>query len=348
MILIMEIKDIIFDLCSTGGVSGDEEPVIHAVKKYFERYAAVSTDINGNVYAVMGNENAGKTILLDAHIDRIGLMVTEIDDNGFVKTDKCGGIDIRTLQDTEVIPQNNPSFTGVVCCMPPHLTDGNEDKATPISKTWIDFGLDRETVTKYISVGDTLTFKSKPKMLLGDKIASACLDDRCGVAALIKTAEILSLSNKGLDYKVVFLLSSQEETFGTGAKTGAFTVDADEAIAVDVSFASQPDISGQYSKIELQKGPMICISPILNKAMTNHLIKIADDKEIPYQLEPISSVTGTNADSISVSKSGVKTAVVSIPQRYMHTPNEVISIKDVENTAKLIAEYVLCGGASDD
>lgn len=348
MILIMEIKDIIFDLCSTGGVSGNEEPAIQAVNKYFECFAAVSTDSNGNMYAVMGNENASKTILLDAHIDRIGLMVTEIDDNGFVKIDKCGGIDIRTLQDTEVIPQNNPSLTGVVCCMPPHLTDGNEDKATPVSKTWIDFGLDRETVTKYISVGDVLTFKSKPNMLLGDRIVSACLDDRCGVAALIKTAEILSLSNKTLDYKVVFLLSSQEETFGTGAKTGAFTVDADEAIVADVSFASQPDISGQYSKIELQKGPMICISPILNKAMTNHLIKIADDKEIPYQLEPISSATGTNADSISVSKSGVKTAVVSIPHRYMHTPNEVISIIDVENTARLIAEYVLCGGASDD
>lgn len=344
----MEIKDIIFDLCSTGGVSGSEEPVIQIVKKYFEQYATVSTDQNGNIYAVMGNVKAEKTILLDAHIDRIGLMVTAIDDNGFVRVDKCGGIDIRTLQDTEVIPQNNPSLTGVVCCMPPHLTDGNEDKATPISKTWVDFGLDKESISKYISIGDVLTFKSKPKMLLGDKIASACLDDRCGVAALIKVAEILHKAQSNIDYKVVFLLSSQEETFGTGAKTGAFMVDADEAVAVDVSFASQPDISGQYSNIELEKGPMICISPILNKSMSNYFIKIANDNNIPYQLEPISSVTGTNADSISVCKSGVKTAVVSIPQRYMHTPNEVISIKDVENTARLIADYVLSGGAFDD
>lgn len=344
----MEIKDIIFDLCSTGGVSGSEEPVIEIVKKYFEKYAAVSTDSNGNVYAIMGNESANKTILLDAHIDRIGLMVTAIDDNGFVKVDKCGGIDVRTLQDTEVIPQKHPDITGVVCCMPPHLSDGNEDKATPISKTWVDFGLYKESISKYISVGDVLTFKSKPRMLLGDKIASACLDDRCGVAALIKTAEILSLTKNTLAYKVVFLLSSQEETFGTGAKTGAFTVDADEAIAVDVSFASQPDISGQYSNIELQKGPMICISPILNRVMSNRLIRIAKDNNIPYQLEPISSVTGTNADSISVCKSGVKTAVISIPQRYMHTPNEVISIKDVENTARLIADYVVSGGAFDD
>lgn len=344
----MEIKDIIFDLCSAGGVSGSEEPVIEIVRKYFEPYADVSTDSNGNVYAVMGNQNAEKTILLDAHIDRIGLIVTGIDDNGFVKVDACGGIDVRTLQDTEVIPQNYPNITGVVCCMPPHLSDGKEDKATPLSKIWIDFGLDKEGVNKYISIGDALTFKSKPKMLLGDKIASSCLDDRCGVASLIKVAEILHNTKNNLDFQVVFLLSSQEETFGTGAKTGSFTVDADEAIAVDVSFASQPDIAGQYSKIELQKGAMICISPILNKTMTNRLIALAEDKKIPYQLEPISSATGTNADNISVCKSGIKTAVISIPQRYMHTPNEVISISDVECTAQLIAEYVLSGGAIYD
>lgn len=341
----MDIKEIIFDLCSAGGVSGSEEPVIELIKKYFEQYTSVSSDSNGNVYAVMGNENADKTILLDAHIDRIGLMVTDIDDKGFVKVDKCGGIDIRTLQDTEVIVQNYPKLTGVVCCIPPHLSDGKEDRAVPISKVWIDFGLDKESISKYISVGDVLTFKSKPVMLLGDKIASACLDDRCGVAALLKVAEILYKETNVTNYKVVFLLSSQEETYGKGAKTGAFTVNPDEAVAVDVSFASQPDISGQYSNIELQKGPMICISPILNKDMTNCFINIAEKNNIPYQLEPISSVTGTNADSISVSQSGVKTAVISIPQRYMHTPNEVISIKDVEYTAKLIADYVLSGGA---
>lgn len=344
----MNLKDIIFDLCSTGGVSGSEEPVIQIVKKYFEQYASVSSDSNGNVYAVIGNKDADKTILLDAHIDRIGLMVTDIDDNGFVKVDKCGGIDIRTLQDTEVIIQNHPDLTGVVCCIPPHLSDGKEDKAVPISKVWVDFGLDKDRISRYISIGDVLTFKSEPVMLLDDKIASACLDDRCGVAALLRVAEILYDKNDNIDYKVVFLLSSQEETFGSGAKTGAFTVDADEAVAVDVSFASQPDISGQYSNIELKKGPMICISPILNKKMTSCFIETAKENNIPYQLEPVSSVTGTNADSISVSKSGVKTAVISIPQRYMHTQNEVISIRDVEYTAQLIADYVLSGGAFND
>lgn len=343
----MNIKDIIFDLCSVCGVSGSEEPAISVAEKYFTKYAEVSSDSNGNVYAVAGNRNAQKTILIDAHIDRIGLMITDIDNNGFAKVDKCGGIDVRTLQDAELVLQSNPNITGVVCCMPPHLSDGNEDKANPMNKTYVDFAMSYEEITKYASVGDLLTFKSQPAMLLNNRIASAGLDNRCGVAALIRCTQLISEYND-LKYKVVFLLSSQEETFGTGAVTGAYSTDADEAIAVDVSFASQPDILGQYAKIELDKGPMICISPILNKDMSSKLINIANNKSIPYQLEPISGRTGTNADHISVSRDGVKTAVVSIPQRYMHTPNEVISICDVENTAKLLAEYIISGGAFDD
>lgn len=343
----MNIKELIFELCSVFGVSGSEEPAIAVAKKYLDNIAETTTDNNGNLYAVFGNKNAEKTILLDAHIDRIGFMVTDIDENGFVKVDKCGGIDVRTLQDSELVLQNDSSISGIVCCLPPHLSDGKEDKAAPISKTWVDFGMPYGEVAKHIKIGDLLTYKTSPKTLLGNRISSSALDDRCGVAALIRCAELLSDASD-LKYKIVILLSSQEETYGTGAKTGAYKIDADEAIAVDVSFASQPDITGMYSKIELTKGPMICISPILNKPMSDKLTEIAKKLNIPYQLEPISGITGTNADHISVSKSGVKTAVVSIPQKYMHTPAEVIDTDDVENTARLIAEYIKNGGAFGD
>lgn len=343
----MNIKELIFELCSVFGVSGSEEPAIAVAKKYLDNIAETTTDNNGNLYAVFGNKNAEKTILLDAHIDRIGFMVTDIDENGFVKVDKCGGIDVRTLQDSELVLQNDSSISGIVCCLPPHLSDGKENKAAPISKTWVDFGMPYGEVAKHIKIGDLLTYKTSPKTLLGNRISSSALDDRCGVAALIRCAELLSDASD-LKYKIVILLSSQEETYGTGAKTGAYKIDADEAIAVDVSFASQPDITGMYSKIELTKGPMICISPILNKPMSDKLTEIAKKLNIPYQLEPISGITGTNADHISVSKSGVKTAVVSIPQKYMHTPAEVIDTDDVENTARLIAEYIKNGGAFGD
>lgn len=342
----MDIKDLIIELCSVGGVSGSEAPAIKLAEKYLKSYADVSFDSNGNLFAVLGNKSAEKTILLDAHIDRIGLMVTDINEDGFVKVDKCGGIDLRTLCDSLVCLQSDPKINGVVCCMPPHLSDGKEDKAVPIDKVWVDFGMPYDEVKKHISFGDILIFDTTPKMLLNNRITASALDNRCGVASLIRCAELINECDC-LKYKVVILLSSQEETFGTGAKTGAFSVDADEAIVVDVSFASQPDISGQYGSIKLGGGPMICISPILNKAMSNKLIDIAKKNNINYQLELISSSTGTNADSISVCKSGVKTAVVSIPQRNMHTPAEIISIDDVENTAELIAQYIKCGGAFD-
>ncbi len=340
----MDLTEIIFDLCSVSGVSGNEEPAVNAAKAYLEKYCDVCVDKNGNLIACLGNKNAEKTILLDAHIDRIGMIVTSIDKNGFVKADKCGGIDARTLQDSRILLQKNPEIVGTVCCMPPHLSDGKEGSAVLLDKTYIDFAMPEEEVKKYIKIGDVLTFDAKPKMLLNKRIAAPALDNRCSAAALIKTAQLLSDENN-LEYKVVIMLSVQEETFGRGAKTGAFSIDADEAIAVDVSFAFQPDITGEYSKIRLSGGPMICISPILSRAMSNKLTDIAKLKEIPYQFEVIGGTTGTNADSITVTKGGIKTAVVSIPQRYMHTPYEVVSLDDVENTARLICEYIKCGGA---
>ncbi len=307
----MNLEQLIFELCSVYGVSGSEAPALKAAKKYLEQKAGVSVDNNGNLIAVLGNNAAEKTIILDAHLDRIGFIITDIDDKGFVKVDKLGGVDIRTLQDSVLVSESG--LKGTVCCLPPHLSDGSEDKASPIDKTWVDFGMPKEQVEKQLKIGDTLTFSTQPKKLLGDKITAPALDDRCGVAALIRAAELIDTD----EYKVVILLSTQEETYGTGAKTAAFSIDADEAVAVDVSFASQPDVAGQYGKIELG----------------------------PYQLEPIAGATGTNGDHIAVTKSGVKTAVVSIPQRNMHTPVEVISLSDVENTARLIAAYINCGGA---
>lgn len=334
----MNPEKLIFDLCGAQGVSGSETSAVEAARKYLEPLCEVSVDKMGNLIAVTGDPSAERTVLLDAHIDRIGLIVTGIDENGFVKIDRLGGVDARTLADA--LLQTESGLTGVVCCLPPHLTGGSEDKAQPLDKAWVDFGLSAEEIKRQIGIGDALTFKQSPQKLLGDKITAPALDDRCGVAALIRAAELI----KTRERRVVIMLSVQEETFGSGAKTGAFAVEADEAIAVDVSFASQPDVSGQYGKIELGKGPMICVSSVTDREMSRALIKTAEENGIPYQIEAIGGATGTNADHIAVSKSGVKTAVVSIPQRYMHTPAEVISLSDVENTARLIAAYIDLGG----
>ena len=338
----MNIQELIFNLCAARGVSGDENAVSSVAEQYLSAFAETSVDRNGNVIAVCGNPSADKTILLDAHLDQIGLIVTDINESGFVKVEACGGIDVRTLQN-EVF-ETKDGARGTVCCLPPHLSDGSESKAEPMSKVWLDFGMSREEVQEHLEIGDTLTFSEKPAMLLNGRITSPALDNRSSVAALIAAGELVKDAQ---DYKVVILLSVQEETYGTGAATGAFAQEPDEAIVVDVSFASQPDVSGQYAGIELGKGPMIGIAPILNREMTDTLAGLAQSLDIPFQYEPLPGSTGTNADKIAVSRCGVKTALISIPERYMHTQSEVLDPADVENTARLIAAYILRGGSAE-
>lgn len=340
----MDIQKTLFALCAAHGVSGCEEQTWDIVREILSPIAALSTTPSGNLFAVMGNPNAEKTILLDAHMDRIGFIVTEINDDGFAKIDKCGGADARTLQNSVLVTADG--LQGTVCCMPPHLSDGSEDKATPFGKTWVDFGMSGDQLRERLHIGDTLTFCEPPAALLGDLVTAPATDDRSGVVCLLRAAELLA--DKELDYKVMLLLSAQEETFGTGATTGAYIADADEAIAVDVSFAAQPDISGQYSGISLGKGAMIAISSTLDRGMSKKLAALAKEKELPRQLEPLAGRTGTNADHIAVSRGGVRTAVLSIPQRYMHTQAEVVALSDIENTAQLIAAYILSGGAYHD
>lgn len=336
------MKDLLFKLCGLDGVSGSEGNVADYCAQYLSKYCKVTKDYHNNVIAILGNKNAEKTILLDAHIDQIGFIVTEIDNNGFVKVDKCGGIDYRTLLGSPVKVYGKNVLDGVICCMPPHLIDGKEDTAVSADMVWIDLGLPAHIVQENISIGDNAVLIAKPSMLLNNRITAPALDNRAGVAAILKACELLS--KRDLFCKVVILLSCQEETYGTGAKTKAFEYIPDEAICVDVSFSNQEGVSGSYSNIQLGKGPMLCYSSTLNKNMTNKFKDIAGYLNISTQIEVCGGRTGTNADSITVTKSGVKSTVLSIPQRNMHTQTEIVDIKDVENTAKLIAEYVISGG----
>lgn len=351
-----DLKATLFDLCGCSGISGDERSVAKYCADFLSEYAEISVEIDdfNNVIAVFGSENAEKTFLLDAHIDQIGFIVTDIDENGFLSVDKVGGVDLRTALDAPVVVHGTKDLKGIICCMPPHLSDGNEDKAVTIDKVYIDLGLPVDEVKNSVSVGDSVTFFASPKELLNNRVTAAALDNRAGVCTLLRVAQLIS-TNKHIysdnpnvykfnPYKVVMVLSCQEETFATGAKTVPFNYDVDECICVDVSFASQPGVDDQYSNIKLGKGAMLCISPNLNREMYNRLKELADNLGYEYQTEVCSGKTGTNADSIVVSKSGVKTAVVSIPEKNMHTQAEIISLDDIEETAKLINVYIINGG----
>ncbi len=322
-------------LCCADGTPGDEGKACEIAAAELGKYMDVSIDKLGNV--VGRNESKGTHFFLDAHIDRIGFVVTAITDEGFVKVGACGGVDARTLDAAEVIIYGKKAIYGVVSAIPPHLTKSGENKANDISDIVIDIGMDKETAEKYITPSDRVVLKSKFNKLLNSRVSCTALDNRAGVLSLILACDMLKEKGELPNLTVVF--SVCEETGGSGAKTSSFKAASDEAIAVDVSFAMQPGVSAEESG-ELSKGPMIGFSSTLDYKMSKELVSVAENSEIPYQKEIMGSKTGTNADNIAVSGFGTKMGLLSIPLRNMHTQAEVIDVNDVVNTSKLISEYI--------
>lgn len=334
------LKNMIFDLSESNGTSGAEGEISDIIEKYVSAFAEVKKDKFGNVTAYMP---AGeKTILLDAHMDRIGMIVTHIEDGGFLRVAKCGGMDARVLAAQDVTVWGKKPVYGVVTSTPPHLsTPEDAKKAKDFDSILIDTGLSKEEAEKLISRGDRITVKCPHGELENGRIFGAALDDRAGCAVIIRAARLVAESKDRPSVKLLF--SGQEETGGDGAVTGSYNLVADECLSVDVSFADAPDMPCEkYGK--LNKGPMIGIAPVLDYRISQKLKETAEVKKIPYQLEIMGDSTGTNADDIAISKGGIRTGLVSVPQRNMHTGVEIISLEDVENSAKLIAEYILGGG----
>ncbi len=333
----MDIKKLCFDLAGKVGTSGDEIEAALFAKSELEKYMDAEIDVLGNV---AGHFGKGKThILLDAHIDQIGLVVRGIDDKGFVLVDRVGGPDERILIGSEVYVHGKETLFGVICSTPPHLLTADDKKAgVDIKKMAVDVGLSKEETEKLTEPGDRITLKSCQCELLGDNIASGAFDDRCSVAVILRALEMVKGKIDNLTLTVLF--SVQEETGGSGAKTGSFTAMPDYAIAVDVGFGDDL-YTDKSTTISLGEGPSIGISPTLDRAFTNELKEICKENNIPYQHDVMGGRTGTNADSINNTGKGVRTALLSVPLRYMHTGIEVINTNDIENTAKLIAEYLL-------
>lgn len=335
-----ELKNMTLSLAGANGTSGREDEILDKIAEFIPEGFTLKKDGFGNLIAVL--EGEGKTFLLDAHSDRIGLIVTAIEDGGFLRVAKCGGMDARVLAAQDVTVWGKEPVYGVITSTPPHLSkDGDGKKAVDFDNILVDTGLSKGNAEKLISPGDRITVRCPSGELLNNRIFGAALDDRAGCAAIIRAAELIAAEEKHPCVKLLF--SVQEETGGDGAVTGSFNLDADECIAVDVSFADAPDMpSNKCGKLGM--GPMIGIAPVLSYDISEKLQNISREKNIPYQLELMGDSTGTNADHIAISKGGIKTGLVSIPQRNMHTGVEIIDISDVENTAKLIAEYVLGGG----
>ena len=333
----MNNKELCFALCEKSGTSGDESEVSAFAAKLLSEYMETHIDTLGNVIGTKGEGNCH--ILLDAHIDSIGLVVRGIDEKGFLLIDRVGGIDERVLTGAEVIVEGESELFGVVCSVPPHLQNkDNDSKSVSIKKMAVDIGYSKEEAEKLVHIGDRIRLKSQKAELLNGAISSAAFDDRSCIAVILRALELTKDKINSLKLSVMF--SVQEETGGSGAKTGAFAVSPDEAIVVDVGFGDDP-YTDKTQTIKLGKGPSIGISPTLDRKLTNELKAICKAENIPCQHDVMSGRTGTNADSINISGKGVKTALISLPLRYMHTACEVINTDDIESSARLIASYLL-------
>lgn len=332
----MNLETTITTLANTAGVSGDEAEAAELALSYLKNYTEDCGIKNGNVIGHFGVRGKKPHILIDAHIDRIGLAVTYITEDGFLKVAGVGGIDRRLLPAQQVKVLGRETVLGVICSVPPHL-EKDESGVPEMTDVCVDVGMTKEQAEQVISLGDKIIFSARCEKMQGDRITGAALDDRCGAAAILRALDMLK--NDYPDCEVTVLFSAQEEVGERGAKIAAFEIDPDIALAVDVSFALTSDDS-EVKCGKMGDGCMIGFSPTLDRELSERLVGIAEKNGIPYQREVMNGATGTNADRFSVNRGGVKAATLSIPLKYMHTPVEVISLSDVENTARLIAEYV--------
>lgn len=329
----MNTVELLKELTSAVGVSGEENNIVDLLKTKLEPYGDVSIDAMNNVYCTFGS---GYHFLLDAHLDEIGMIVTDITDDGFIKFNRVGGIDRRMLLGYEVSIWGKEEVKGIISTLPPHLQTAEDEKKVPEFKDLsIDVGMDKEEIVKIVSLGDKITFKRNFTKLLNNQISASCLDDRSGVASVLMSLDVL----KNLPCKITVMFSTQEEVGTRGAKIGPYAKKIDEFISVDVSFAYTPTCDKEDCK-EIGKGAMIGFSPILDKMISRKLVDIAKKNNIPYQCEIMNGSTGTNADVITLSENGIKGALISIPEKYMHQPVEVVDISDIESVSKLICAYV--------
>lgn len=327
----MTTIELLEKLTSPAGVAGEENSSFEALKGLFSLYGDVSCDHTGNI--IIHRNGKGKHILLDAHLDTIGFVVTGITDDGFLRLTKVGGIDMRTVEGMELTIHGKEDVYGVICTVPPHLSNG-ESKVSTDGTCVADIGMSKEDAEKVISIGDKASFRASFEKLGENRVSATYIDDRGGIAVLLKALEYTNTENE-----ITLVCSAQEETGGAGATCATFNVNADLSLSVDVSFATTPDSSAKECG-KMNGGPMIGYSPILSREYSDLLVEIAKEKGIPYQKEIMNGRTGTNADHITISKGGVPSALVSLPQRYMHTPVEVADIRDIETSAKLIAEFL--------
>ena len=336
----MSLADKIKKLTNAYGVSGDEFRISKIAAELMAPYCdRVEIDDFGNV---LGYRDCGipgaKTVMLDAHIDQIGFLITEVTEEGFLRFTTVGGVDQRMLLGSEltVLTKKGP-ILGIVAAIPPHLQkDGDDKKSVPIPEMVVDIGMTGEQAKKVVRVGDYMAFANDAMELQGDALCGKAFDDRACLVCLLHTMDLLQ--GKPLAVNVVVSASTKEETGFQGGISAGFKVQPDYAIAVDVTHARTGDAPQVI--VKLGDGPNVDMGSNSNPKFAKRVIEVARAKQIPHIITSCPAGSGTNAWPIQMQGQGVTTLVVSLPLKYMHSPVEMLRMSDVKNVGKLIAAFI--------
>jgi putative aminopeptidase FrvX len=340
----MKSFKLIKNLTETPGPSGFEKYISKYIEQIWKPFVeTVTIDRIGSVFATKSGTGVDPRpqLLLAAHMDEIGLMVTEVinrDEYGFIRVTNVGGVDIRHLYGQPVVVHGRRDLPGVLASLPARmLPTERRNKPFGFEDLVVDPGLPVESLKEQVDIGDFISFRQPLRKLMGKNVTGKALDNRASVAAVTICLE--ELQNRQHEWDVVAVATAQEETRLLGAYTGSFAQAPDIAIAIDVTFAKGAGLTEQAYP-ELNSGPVLDIGPNVHPGMYKALQDAAEAMEMEVSVGTHTRGSGTDAFGIQVARSGVPTGLVSIPLRSMHTMVETVNTKDVERTGRLLAEFV--------
>lgn len=341
----MELIPFLRALSEAHGVSGYEDAGVGGIVR--QEFATLADDVRadamGNLIALKRGTGPEprRRIMLAGHMDEIGLMVTLVE-GSFLRFTQVGGFDVRTLPGQEVLVHGRRRLAGVIGCRPPHVLEGAEaNRPTPMEDLFIDVGLSAQELAGLVRVGDLVTLSAPCLELRNGRLVGKAFDDRAAVGAMAVCLGMLRQLAHAWD--VYAVATVQEEVGLRGAFTSTFGIMPDVGIALDVGFARQPGFEGPEA-LDLDKGPALVIGPNIHPALWRELKTVAETYEIPVQVSVAPGGTGTDANAIQITREGVPTALLSLPERSMHTPAETLCVRDLQRAGRLLALFIAAMG----
>lgn len=336
-----ELDDFFASITETASPSGFEKEAQKLFAGFAQKYAdELITDVNGNTMALKKGTGELK-LMISAHIDEIGFMVKYIDEQGYLWFRPIGGVDSALLPGLGVrVMHEGVSHSGIVGRKPVHLLEENERKTVNGDDLWVDIGAaDKEDALQRVAVGDIITLQPGIRKMGNGSYATRSADNKLGV--LIMAAALKNISNMTHEANLFFVSSVQEEIGLRGAITSTSRIKPDQALVLDVTHATDyPSVNKNiHGDIRLGKGPVMAVSPEIHPEINRMLRNMAEQHNVPLQMEARPIATGTEARMVQVTGTGVATGLLSIPVRYMHSPNEMFSVSDLENAIRLVTEF---------